>query len=59
MRRYGWSWPSLQDPNRKLAGKLGVYGQPVVVLVDAQGYVAGVHVGRGNAKIWAALAQKL
>jgi hypothetical protein len=59
VRRYRWTWPSIRDPNRELEGKLGVYGQPVIVLVDARGYVAGAHIGPGNAKAWNALAAKL
>jgi hypothetical protein len=54
-KRYGWTWPSLQDPNRTLAGKLGAAWQPVVVLVSPSGEIAGVHLGPGTAKAWGEL----
>jgi cytochrome c biogenesis protein CcmG, thiol:disulfide interchange protein DsbE len=57
-KRYGWTWPSLQDPNRALAGKLGAAWQPVVVLVNPKGEIAGVHIGPGTAKAWGELLRK-
>ncbi len=59
VRRYRWTWPSIQDPKRKLANKLAVLGHPAVVLIDAKGYIVGVHIGAGGPETWRSLAAKL
>lgn len=52
VKRYRWSWPSLRDPDRDLEARLGVLFQPVVVVIDPRGRIAGIHVGRGSAADW-------
>jgi len=57
--KYGWTWPSLADPDSELAGSLGLYGHPAVAVLDETGVVVARHIGGGNAATWQALAGKL
>ena len=58
-RRYGWTWPSLRDPERKLARRFGATYQPAFVLIDAQGrFVAGFQAA-GTPARWDALVSRL
>ncbi len=59
MERHQWSWPSISDPDRTLARKLGADYQPHVFVVDAQGRVVTSYEGRGDAEIWESLAAQL
>jgi len=53
LKQYGWTWPSIRDPQRTLAHR------PAVLLIDAQGrYVAGFE-GAGTPVLWNALKRKL
>jgi hypothetical protein len=54
--RFGWEWPSIRDPGRELARKLGADYQPHFIVVDADGRIAGWHEGGGDAETWEALA---
>lgn len=56
MERYGWTWPSIRDPERARARTLGADYQPHVFVVDAEGRIAGSLEGRGEAATWEALA---
>jgi thiol-disulfide isomerase/thioredoxin len=56
---YGWSWPSLSDPDTELAGALGLFGHPAIAVVDEDGVVVARHVGGGGDGTWEALAQEL
>jgi hypothetical protein len=56
---YGWTWPSILDPDRARARTLGADYQPHFILVDADGRIAGSHEGGGDAETWAALLAKL
>ena len=59
VRRYGWTWPSIQDPERALARRLGATYQPAFVLIDAKGrFVAGFQ-GAGTEKRWNDLVARL
>lgn len=59
VKRYGWTWPSIVDPRRTLARRLGVEYQPAVLLIDARGrFVAGFE-GAGTPGLWNALKRKL
>lgn len=58
-RRYGWTWPSLRDPERKLALRLGATYQPAFILIDAQGRVVGGFQAAGTPARWAALVSRL
>ncbi len=59
MRKYGWNWPSLFDPDAELAGRLGLFGHPAVALLDKNGVVVARHIGGGGADTWSALADEL
>ena len=59
VERYGWDWPSISDPERVRARKLGATYQPHVFVVDAKGRVVASHDGRGDAEIWESLAAQL
>lgn len=59
VKRFGWTWPSLRDPNRTLARRYGIDYQPAFVLIDAKGRVAAGFEGGGSAARWNALAAKL
>ncbi len=59
LKRYGWTWPSVVDPRRRLARRFGVDYQPAVILIDARGrFVAGFQ-GYGTPARWNALKRKL
>jgi hypothetical protein len=57
--QYGWTWPSLADPDTELAGSLGLYGHPAVAVLDENGLVVARHIGGGDAETWEALADEL
>ena len=59
LRKYGWTWPSLADPDVELAGSLGLFGHPAVAVLDENGIVVARHVGGGDAATWEALADEL
>lgn len=59
VRRYGWTWPSIVDPERERAKRLSADYQPFVALVDAQGRIVAVHDGGGDEDAWAALLARL
>lgn len=59
VRRYGWTWPSIVDPARTRAKRLGAVYQPVTILIDAEGRIVGAHEGEGDAAAWEALADRL
>lgn len=42
----GWDWPQLADPERELAGPLGIVGPPMTFLVDENGSIVARHVGQ-------------
>ena len=48
LKRYGWTWPSIGDPQRRLARQFGVEYQPAVILIDAQGRVVARFEGYGT-----------
>lgn len=57
VRKYGWTWPSLADPNVELAGSLGLYGHPAVAVLDERGVIVARLIGGGDAETWEALAK--
>lgn len=57
--KYDWTFPVLEDPNGSEAGKLGIYGHPTVVLVDAEGGIVGGFAGAGDAAAWDELAGRV
>jgi len=59
VERYGWTWPSIQDPRRERARRLGATYQPAFVLVDAEGRIADTWEGGGDAAVWDAMLAKL
>ncbi len=59
LKRYRWTWPSISDPQRKIARRFGATYQPAVILIDAKGrYIAGFQ-GAGTPARWNALKRKL
>ena len=59
MRRYGWTWASIRDPDRMLARRFGMTYQPAFILIDAQGrFVAGFQEA-GTPVRWDALVARL
>ena len=59
IERYGWTWPSIQDPQRDRARSLGATYQPHFILVDAKGGIVDTWEGGGDAGVWAAMTAKL
>ena len=59
MDEYGWTWPSILDPARERARRLGADYQPHFVLVDAEGGIVTSHEGGGDAETWAAMLARL
>jgi cytochrome c biogenesis protein CcmG/thiol:disulfide interchange protein DsbE len=59
VERYGWSWPSLADPDVELAGSLELFGHPAVAVLDENGVVVARHIGGGDEATWEALADEL
>ena len=57
--RYGWTWPSIQDPDRDRARQLGATYQPYFVLVDAHGGTVDIWDRGGDDAIWQAMLAKL
>jgi peroxiredoxin len=59
VKRYGWKWPSISDPKRRLARRFGIDYQPAVILVDARGRVVAGFEGYGTPARWNALKSRL
>ncbi len=45
IRDFGWPYPSVFDPAGRIRDRLGVVGQPVTLLYDAEGDLVETHVG--------------
>lgn len=58
VEKFGWTFPSLFDPGRKLAGSLGASYQPLYALLDADGKLVARTL-RGDARGWAAMLEVL
>ena len=59
LKRYGWTWPSISDPQRTLARRFGADYQPAVLLVDAKGRFVGGFQGGGTPARWNNLKRML
>lgn len=59
LKRFGWTWPSISDPQRRLARRFGVEYQPAVILIDAEGRIVAGFEGHGTPARWNALKSKL
>jgi hypothetical protein len=59
VEEYGWTWPSILDPDRVRARTLGADYQPHFVLVDADGRVVASHDGGADEEIWSGLLARL
>jgi hypothetical protein len=59
VERYGWTWPSISDPLREKAHRLGASYQPHLIVVDTAGGIVATHEGRGDEASWEALAAQL
>ena len=58
MQEFGWTWPSIEDPERALARQLGADYQPYFAAVTAEGDVVAVHDGAGDDAVWSSLVRK-
>jgi hypothetical protein len=59
VREFGWTWPSIHDPRRRLARSIGSGYQPFVALFDESGVQIGSHDGAGDEAAWSALLDRL
>jgi hypothetical protein len=46
---FGWTFPSIFDPDRSLAGQLGASYQPFYAVLDAEGHLVARSLTRGGA----------
>jgi hypothetical protein len=58
-RHYGWTWPSIVDPERRRATQLGAEYQPYVAVISADGRIVASYAGGGEAATWEALIARL
>ena len=58
-KRYGWTWPSISDPGRTRARRLGATYQPAFILLDARGRIVAGFEGGGTPARWSALLARL
>ena len=56
---YGWTWPSISDPARELARRLGADYQPHFILIDAEGRIVYAWEGGGDAQVWESMTAEL
>lgn len=56
---YGWTWPSISDPARERARRLGADYQPHFVLIDAEGRIVDAWEGGGDAQVWESMTAEL
>ena len=59
LKQYGWTWPSIRDPQRTLAHRFGATYQPAIILIDAKGRAVAGFEGAGTPALWNALKSKL
>ena len=58
MDDYGWTFPSIVDPERGLSRSFGVAYQPFYLLLDVEGNLVGRSLGSGSGN-WGALLGRL
>lgn len=59
VRQAGWPYPSLYDPNGEIRDRLGLVGQPVTLLYDADGRLVATQVGPISAEQLSAWLDRL
>lgn len=59
VREFGWTWPSIVDPERRVAKNIGADYQPYVALFDENGVRIATHDGGGDEAEWSALLARL
>jgi hypothetical protein len=59
VKEFGWTWPSIQDPERRLSKRLGSDYQPYVAVIDADGNLVATFDGGGDEATWEALVERL
>ena len=59
VKEFGWTWPSIQDPARRLSKQLGSDYQPYVAVIDADGNIVATFDGGGDEATWEALVERL
>ena len=55
----GWTWPSIEDPGRERARRLGADYQPHVIVLGPDGEIVDRYGGAGTAADWEALADRV
>lgn len=58
VEEFGWTFPSLVDPDRRIAAQLGASYQPVYALLDADGNLVARTLS-GTPSGWAAMLSAL
>ena len=56
---HGWTWPSVEDPERRRARFLGAEYQPHVIVLGPDGEVLDRFGGQGTPADWEALAARV
>jgi len=51
MRDYGWTYPSVYDPNAAIRDGLGLLGQPVTLFYDRSGELVKTWTGPLSAEV--------
>ena len=59
VKEFGWTWPSIQDPERRLSKQIGSDYQPYVAVIDAAGNIVASFDGGGDEATWEALVERL
>lgn len=52
VERHGWTFPVISDTDWEQAGRWGIRGHPAIVLLDAEGGIAGGFYGGGDDAGW-------
>jgi hypothetical protein len=59
VEEFGWTWPSIEDPERERARRLGADYQPHVIVLGPDGEVLDRFAGEGRQSDWEALAGRV
>ena len=59
VKEFGWTWPSILDPERRLSKRLGSDYQPYVAVIDGEGNIVATYDGGGDEATWEALVERL
>lgn len=59
VEEHDWTWPSIEDPERERARRLGATYQPHVIVLGPDGEVVDRFEGEGTPADWEALAARV